>query len=180
MHISVEVICFCEGTAASRGPSLDVYPSACAKCLRRLTSRGSGRRRRRGLVLLQRRNMTWGWARERGREWDSLTGINGSSEVWTENLRMGSNDWTQNGKRQTCFHSPPYTQRDWPIDASFDSEHNRLPLQTGAPAFMRVRASLHSTSGSVRIPFILGRRQMHRGHKSHRRFGTRRWTESQT
>lgn len=44
----------------------------------------------------------------------------------------------------------PHTR---PIHGSFDSEHNRLPLQTGAPAFMRVRASMHSTSGSVRITF---------------------------
>lgn len=43
-----------------------------------------------------------GAERGRGREWGSLIGINGSSEVWTENLRMGSNDWKQNGKRQTC------------------------------------------------------------------------------
>lgn len=48
-----------------------------------------------------------------------------------------------------------HTHRDRPIRGSFDSEHNRLPLQTGAPAFMRVRASMHSTSGSVRTPFFL-------------------------
>lgn len=119
----------------------------------RLTSRGSGCQRGRGLVLLQQRNMTWGWAKERGREWDSLIGINGSSEVWTGNLRMGSNDWKQNGKRQTCFHFS-HTHRDRPIHGSLDRGNNRLPLQTGAPAFMRVRASMHSTSGSVWIPFL--------------------------
>lgn len=51
-------------------------------------------------------------------------------------------------------HTHTQTHGDRPIHGSFDSEHNRLPLQTGAPAFMRVRASMHSTSGSVRIPFI--------------------------
>lgn len=91
--------------------------------------------------------------RKRGREWDSLIGINGSSEVWTENVTMGSNDWKQNGKRQICL-SFLHIHRCGPIHGSFDSEHNRLPLQTGAPAFMRVRASMRSTSGSVRIPLF--------------------------
>lgn len=54
----------------------------------------------------------------------------------------------------------------------FGSEHKRLPLQTGAPAFMGVRASMHSTSAPVRIPLIFfGRRQTHRGHIFPRRSG---------
>lgn len=98
--------------------------------------------------------------RERAREWDSLLGINVSSEVWTEHLTMGSNDWKHNGKKQTCFllicfHIHSYR----PIHGLFHSEHNRLPLQTGAPAFMRVRASMHSTSVSVRIASYFKRKK---------------------
>lgn len=68
----------------------------------RQTSRGY--RRRRGLVLLQRRETWHGDERERGSEWHSLIGINGSSEVWTPNAMMGSHDWRQNGKRDGWFH----------------------------------------------------------------------------
>lgn len=43
------------------------HPRACAKRPDASDVTGSGRRRRRGLVLLQRRNMTWGRARRRER-----------------------------------------------------------------------------------------------------------------
>lgn len=143
------MICFCFDTAASRGAWLDVSPRAWANSLRRLTSHVGG-----GVALFCCSGEIWhGDERKRGREWDSLIGINGSSEVWTDNVTMGSNDWKQNGKRQMCSYFL-HIHRNGLIHGSFDSEHNRLPLQTGAPAFMRVRASMRSTSGSVRIPLF--------------------------
>lgn len=60
--------------------------------------------------------------RERGREWDSPRGINGSSEVWTENLRMGSNDWKHNGKRQTCLY--------FPLSLSHSHTHSHINTHT--------------------------------------------------
>lgn len=80
-----------------------------------------------------------------GREWDSPIGINGSSEVWTE--RRGEKTWgwgamTENTtvRAWRLFPFPVFVLahkhgRRGPIRGSFDSEHNRRPLQTGAPAF---------------------------------------------
>lgn len=102
-----ETACFlCEGTAVSRGILLDVYPNHQRACVPDIST---GRRHAAaavegGVALFCCSGEIWhGAERGRGREWDSLIGINGSSEVWTENLKMGSNDWNQNGKRQTCF-----------------------------------------------------------------------------
>lgn len=136
------------------------------------------RERRGGVALFCCSGGIWhGAERGRGRERDSLLGINSSSEVWAENLTMGSHDWRHNGKTQARC---PLLLWSWWHRARRAHSSADLGANTiGSITADRCTCLYASTcldafnfSFRTKIPNIRSEANTARGHKFHRCFET--------